>query len=92
MYFSWTDIDEIHGDQFLKENIKETTHSGLISPSELVLNSEINNLVLIEIAEKPFYWINRAILFNALRREEGWNHQRRSYCEANKHKLQRTNS
>ena len=28
MYFSWTDIDEIHGDQFKKEEPKkEATHS-----------------------------------------------------------------
>ena len=65
LYFSWTDIDEIHGDQFIKENIPHASFSDLVSPSQLVLNSEIKNLELLEIAGKPFYWINKEFLFNA---------------------------
>ena len=66
LYFSWTDIDEIHGDQFLRANIEKATFSDLLSPSKLKLNSEIASLELIEIDENPFYWINNAILFDAI--------------------------
>ncbi|HSM64615.1 MAG TPA: PepSY domain-containing protein [Gillisia sp.] len=65
LYYSRTDIHEIHGDQFLKVKVEEASFSGLISPSQLVLNSDINNLELIDIAGKPFYWINKTSLFNA---------------------------
>ncbi|MAZ25492.1 MAG: hypothetical protein CL868_00240 [Cytophagaceae bacterium] len=66
MYFSWTDIDEIHGNQFRKEPTQQTTFTDLISPSELQMDKPIKNLELREIAGKPFYWINDNQLFNAL--------------------------
>ncbi|WP_026836493.1 PepSY domain-containing protein [Gillisia sp. JM1] len=66
LYFSWTDIDEIHGDQFLKANVEKAAFSNLISPSLLQLNSEIASLELMEIGKKPFYWINETSLFNAI--------------------------
>jgi hypothetical protein len=66
LYFSWTDIDEIHGDQFLKANVEEASFSNLISPSQLQLNSEITSLELMEIGKKPFYWVNETSLFNAI--------------------------
>lgn len=65
LYFSWTDIDEIHGDQFLKASIEETSFTDLVSPSELQLNSKINSLELKEIAGAPYYWVNNDLLFNA---------------------------
>lgn len=65
LYFSWTDIDDIHGDQFIKENIEHASFSGLVSPSQLNLTSEIKNLELLDIAGKPFYWVNKEILINA---------------------------
>ncbi|CAM4275805.1 hypothetical protein [Gillisia hiemivivida] len=66
LYFSWTDIDEIHGDQFLKANVEEASFSNLISPSQLQLNSEITSLELMEIGKRPFYWVNETSLFNAI--------------------------
>ncbi|WP_034918869.1 PepSY domain-containing protein [Gillisia sp. CAL575] len=65
LYFSWTDLDEIHGDQFLRAKVEKATFSDLLSPSELKLNSKIASLELIQIGEKPFYWINNTILFDA---------------------------
>jgi PepSY-associated transmembrane protein len=65
LYFSWTDIDEIHGDQFLNGKILKTTFSNLISPVELGSNEEIASLELLNIADKPYYWINKSKLFNA---------------------------
>jgi len=55
LYFSWTDIDEIHGDQFLNENKKEVTFNDLKSPSELGFKDAIRSLKLITIAGKPYY-------------------------------------
>ena len=65
MYFSWTDIDEIHGDQFLNPEYKASSFRNLISPDTLSLASGISSLQLREVAGKPFYWINGSILLNA---------------------------
>jgi PepSY-associated transmembrane protein len=65
LYFSWTDIDEIHGDQFLNEKMVETPFSNLISPTDLKSNEDIATLALLTIANKPYYWINDSKLFNA---------------------------
>ncbi len=66
LYFSWTDIDEIHGDQFRKENLQQTVFQNLISPSELGIELPISSLELKEIANKPYYWINQTILIDAM--------------------------
>ncbi|MGB4775082.1 MAG: hypothetical protein WBP45_07920 [Daejeonella sp.] len=64
LYFSWTDIDDVHGD-FQKRNIPLLSSDiALVSPS-LVLNSikkthQVDSVVsiqLIEILGKPFYQI-----------------------------------
>lgn len=65
LYFSWTDIDEIHGDQFLNENVQPTVFKNLKSPSELGSELVITSLELKEIANKPYYWINKTILIDA---------------------------
>lgn len=65
MYFSWTDIDEIHGDHFKKESVMESAFENLVSPSELKTEMAISSLELREIAEKPYYWVNEAQLFDA---------------------------
>ncbi|MDR9457633.1 MAG: PepSY domain-containing protein [Salegentibacter sp.] len=65
LYFSWTDIDEIHGDQYRNTEIVRTSFSGLQSPSELNPDIAIHSVELKEIAEKPYYWINHHILQNA---------------------------
>ena len=65
LYFSWTDIDEIHGDQFLKTNMVDPDFSNLGNPSEFNPETEIHSLELKEIADEPYYWINESTLQNA---------------------------
>lgn len=63
MYFSWTDIDEIHGDHFRKEAAAPSSFEGLISPTGLA--GKVTSVELREIAGEPFYWINKEKLVNA---------------------------
>ncbi|SDG64607.1 PepSY domain-containing protein [Psychroflexus sediminis] len=65
MYFSWTDIDEIHGDHFKKESVSASAFENLVSPSELATEMPVSSLELREIAGKPYYWVNEAQLFDA---------------------------
>lgn len=65
MYFSWTDIDEIHGDHYLNENFEPSAFTNLISPGELKFNEKISNLELKDIGGQPHYWVNNTYLFNA---------------------------
>jgi len=65
LYFSWTDIDEIHGDQFRKENVQQAVFKDLKSPSELGTELAISSLELKEIANNPYYWINQTTLIDA---------------------------
>lgn len=65
LYFSWTDIDEIHGDQFLNHTMAKTSFSNLISPAEIESNKDITSLELLNIADKPYYWVNENELFDA---------------------------
>ncbi len=64
IYFSWTDIDEIHGDQFRQE-VKATSFEGLLSPNELKLHDPVTSLELKEIAKTPYYWVNGQALYHA---------------------------
>ena len=65
LYFSWTDLDEIHGDHFKKVSIKKE-FKNLISPTEINFNDGIKSLELREIADTPYYWINENKLINAV--------------------------
>lgn len=66
LYFSWTDIDDIHGDQFKKEKPKQTPFNNLLGTAQLNLKEPIQNLELLEIAGEPYYWINENNLYNAV--------------------------
>ena len=64
LYFSWTDIDEIHGDQFKRESLsKKGLFSNLISFDSIPVDVEKLNLVSID--NQPYYWINGQGLYNA---------------------------
>src|SRR6056297_3160146 len=52
LYFSWTDIDGIHGDQFRKTYTQNSEYEGLISPSEAA-GQQIHSVELKEIAGDP---------------------------------------
>lgn len=65
MYFSWTDIDEIHGDHFRKAHVHPTSFSGLSGLSEIAAEDEIHSVQLKDIAGEPYYWLNGERLVHA---------------------------
>lgn len=65
LYFSWTDIDEIHGDQFRRTSMEPPVFENLVSPTSVNSDEQVASLELRNIAGAPFYWINRSQLFNA---------------------------
>jgi hypothetical protein len=65
LYFSWTDLDEIHGDQYKNLSYKPVAFDSLMSPSLLEMDDEIHSIALRDIGNQPYYWINKKRLFNA---------------------------
>ncbi|RTY72671.1 hypothetical protein EKM05_03460 [Flavobacterium sp. GSP27] len=65
LYFSWSNIDDIHGMQFHKKGIVAESFSGLISPSLLHPSIAIQSIELRKINNQPFYWVNEKMLYNA---------------------------
>ncbi|MDT0551818.1 PepSY domain-containing protein [Urechidicola vernalis] len=65
LYFSWTDLDNIHGDQFKNMNYEKTQFDNLISPSTLDFKEDIYSIDLRDISKQPYYWVNNSQLFNA---------------------------
>ncbi len=65
LYFSWTDIDEIHGDQFKKLPPEETGFQNLNGISDLMPQKTIKSISLKEISGNPYYFINEEVLVNA---------------------------
>jgi hypothetical protein len=65
LYFSWTDINEIHGDQFKNLDYKPKLFEDLISPSQLNIQGGINTIELRDINQVPHYWVNQSHLYNA---------------------------
>ncbi len=64
LYFSWTDIDEIHGDQFHRE-IMHHEVSGLMPINEVIGDKPISDLQLRFVAHQPYYWVNKNELYHA---------------------------
>ena len=65
MYFSWTDLDEIHGDHLRETHVYEASFTDLMSPTEAAGEQKIRAMVLKDIAGEPYYWINEGILADA---------------------------
>lgn len=65
LYFSWTDIDEIHGDHYRNAEMVHPKFQNLTSPTEFDPKMEIHSVELKEIAGEPYYWINHNKLQNA---------------------------
>lgn len=65
LYFSWTDIDEIHGDQFKKIPAQQTGFNNLKGISALLPNYEVKSVSLKEISGEPYYFVNHKLLVNA---------------------------
>ena len=66
LYFSWTNLDEIHGDHYLKSPKKKAFDS-LIAIDSIENRSEfsIETLELKSIGDQPYFWINNNFLFHA---------------------------
>lgn len=56
LYFSWTDIDEIHGDHFKKDEPEQTSFNNLMGTAQLKNLQSIQTLELLEIAKEPDYY------------------------------------
>ncbi|HAT65631.1 MAG TPA: hypothetical protein DCS66_13710, partial [Flavobacteriaceae bacterium] len=65
MYFSWTNIDDIHGDQFRNMDYVPKAFDNLISPSLIKNNEDIRDIEIRDINNEPYYWINNQQLYNA---------------------------
>ena len=65
LYFSWTNLDEIHGDHFKVLDYETAYYTDFIPLSALQLPKGIQSIELREINEVPYYWINNKTLFNA---------------------------
>jgi hypothetical protein len=66
MYFSWTDIDDIHGDHFKSSEYIPTTFNKLMSPSLLAVTNGIATLEIRDLNNAPYYWVNNEQLYNAI--------------------------
>ncbi len=64
LYFSWSDIDEIHGDNFKKE-AKPIVHSNLLGLNHVFSKINVYSLELKTIAGNPYYWVNDSILLDS---------------------------
>ena len=65
MYFSWTDLDEIHGDHFKREEIRQTAFTDLPGLDELGMEHPVRSLELLDIGGTPHYWVDQSALYNA---------------------------
>tara|TARA_R110002073_G_scaffold293194_2_gene458751 strand:+ start:23525 stop:24235 length:711 start_codon:yes stop_codon:yes gene_type:complete len=66
LYFSWTDIDDIHGDQFKDLQYQPKAFQNLISPSLLNISGGIKTIEIRDINSVPYYWVNKKELYNAV--------------------------
>lgn len=65
IYFSWTDIGQIHGDLFRNLEYQPKAFNNLISPSQLDVTEGIQTIEIRDIKGVPYYWINQSHLYNA---------------------------
>lgn len=65
LYFSWTDIDEIHGDDFKILPPQKVAFANLLGTDSLIGGQPVESLELLEIAGSPYYWINESQLVHA---------------------------
>lgn len=66
LYFSWSNIDDIHGDQFKNLEYQPKAFKNLITPSQLNISDGIKTIELRDFNNVPYYWINNSKLFNAI--------------------------
>nr|WP_298923721.1 PepSY domain-containing protein [uncultured Allomuricauda sp.] len=66
LYFSWTNIDDIHGDHFKNMEYQPKAFSDLMTPSQLNIKEGIKSIEIRDINNVPYYWVNKNQLFNAV--------------------------
>ena len=65
LYFSWTDIDEIHGDHYKKEVNTSPALPPYITDSLLQqLSFPLHSLKIKTIGKEGFFWVNDSLLIN----------------------------
>ncbi len=65
LYFSWTNLDEIHGDHYKNLEYEPLSFENLISPSLINTKEAIKTLEIRDINKKPYYFVNKKWLFSA---------------------------
>jgi len=65
LYFSWTDIDEIHGDQFKNLGYQPKAFDSLMSPTAIKISGGLQSIELRDLDSTPHYWVNNSQLINA---------------------------
>ena len=65
LYFSWTNLDEIHGDHYKNLDYEPLSFENLISPSLIKIKESINSIEIRDINKKPYYFINKKWLYSA---------------------------
>ena len=66
LYFSWTDIDEIHGDHFKNLTYQPKAFDSLMSPTALNILQGVQTIELKDLNNIPHYWVNDSQLINAI--------------------------
>ncbi|MEX0273556.1 MAG: hypothetical protein AB3N16_04180, partial [Flavobacteriaceae bacterium] len=66
LYFSWTNIDDIHGDHFKNMEYRPKAFLDVMAPSELHVKEGVRSIEIRDINGVPYYWINGNQLFNAV--------------------------
>lgn len=64
LYFSWTDIDEIHGDHLVKQTDQQTYDIQLLNLPDL-RDQPVRSIALINIVGEPYFFVNENSLFHA---------------------------
>ena len=65
LYFSWTNIDEIHGDHYKNLEYESLSFDNLISPSLINIKEAIKTLEIRDINKNPYYLINNNWLYSS---------------------------
>ena len=65
LYFSWTNLDEIHGDHYKNLEYESLSFENLISPSLINIKEAIKTLEIRDINKNPYYLINNKWLYSA---------------------------
>ncbi|MGC6402229.1 MAG: PepSY domain-containing protein [Flavobacteriaceae bacterium] len=63
LYFSWTDIDQIHGDPFLQLEKPPEAYANLTGLDQI--EEPIHSIDLVPIGTEPYFWVNDQFLVNA---------------------------